>query len=81
MSHQHAWQVLGIRPIPKVSACTNHDKDGQAKRRLNMFHWAMDPIIAEINKLCKTSKDYHWADKLVQRGQEPSLGLAGHVKP
>ncbi len=53
-----------------ISACTNADKDWQIQRRLNMYHRVMDPVIAEINELCKTARYYHWADKLV------CLGLA-----
>jgi hypothetical protein len=33
-----------------------------------MFHRAMDPVIAEINELCKTARYYRWADKLVRLG-------------
>jgi hypothetical protein len=28
----------------------------------------MDPVIAEINELCKTARYYRWADKLVRLG-------------
>jgi hypothetical protein len=28
----------------------------------------MDPVIAEINELCKNAKYYRWADKLVRPG-------------
>ncbi len=28
----------------------------------------MDPVIAEINDLCKTARYYRWADKLVRLG-------------
>ena len=68
MSRPYAWRVLGILPILKASACTNTDKDWQTQRRLNLYHRAMDPVIAEINELCKNAKYYHWADKLVRPG-------------
>ena len=68
MSRPYAWRVLGILPILKASACTNQDKDWQAQRRINMYHRAMDPVIAEINELCKTARYYRWADKLVRLG-------------
>jgi hypothetical protein len=29
----------------------------------------MDPVIAEINELCKTERYYRWADKLVRPGK------------
>ena len=29
----------------------------------------MDPVIAEINELCKTARYYRWADKLVRLGK------------
>jgi hypothetical protein len=60
---------VGILPILKVSACTNEDKDWQAQRRLNLYHRAMDPVITEINELCKTERYYRWADKLVRPGK------------
>ena len=69
MSRPYAWRVLGILPILKASACTNQDKGWQAQRRINMFHRAMDPVIAEINELCKTARYFRWADKLVRLGQ------------
>jgi hypothetical protein len=70
MSRPFAWRVLGILPILKASACTNTDKEWQRQRRLNMFHRAMEPMIAGINDLCKIPRYYRWADKMV------SLGLA-----
>ncbi len=69
MSRPYAWRVLGILPILKASACTNTDKDWQIQRRLNMYHWAMDPVIAEINELCRTERYYRWADTLVCPGK------------
>ena len=66
MSRPYAWRVLGILPILKASACTNQDKGWQSQRRISMFHRAMDPVIAEINELCKTARYYRWADKLVR---------------
>ena len=69
MSRPYAWRVLGILPILKASACTNTDKDWQIQRRLNMYHRAMDPVIVEINDLCKTARYYRWADKLVRLGK------------
>jgi hypothetical protein len=48
MSRPYAWGMLDISPILKASACTN---DWQRQRRLDVFHWAMDPVIAEINEL------------------------------
>ena len=68
MSRPYAWRVLRILPILKASACTNQDKGWQSQCRINMFHRAMDPVIAEINELCKTAKYYRWADKLVRLG-------------
>ena len=44
-------------------------KDWQAQRRLNLYHRAMDPVITEINELCKTERYYRWADKLVRPGK------------
>ena len=35
---------------------------------MDMFHLAMDPVIAEINDLCKTPRYYRWADKMVRLG-------------
>ena len=69
MSRPYAWRVLGILPILKASACTNQDKGWQSQRRISMFHRAMDPVIAEINELCKTARYYRWADKKVRLGQ------------
>jgi hypothetical protein len=69
MSRPYAWRVLGILPILKASACTNTDKDWQAQRRLSLYHRAMDPVIAEINELCKTERYYRWTDKLVRPGK------------
>ncbi len=69
MSRPYAWRVLGILLILKASAYTNTDKDWQKQHRLNMFHRAMDPVIAEINELCKTARYYRWADKLVRLGR------------
>ena len=71
MSRPYAWRVLGILPILKASACTNtdSDKDWQKQRRLDMYHRAMDPAIAEINELCKSARYYRWADKKVRLGQ------------
>ena len=37
---------------------------------MTIFHRCMDPVIAEINDLCKTPRYYRWADKMV------CLGLA-----
>jgi hypothetical protein len=68
MSRPFAWRVLGILPILKASAYTNTDKDWQRQRRLNMFHRATDPVIAEINNLCKPPRYYRWADKMVRLG-------------
>jgi len=68
MCRPYAWRVLGILPILKASACTNTDPDWQRQRRLDMYHRAMDPVIAEINELCKTARYYRWADKLVRLG-------------
>jgi hypothetical protein len=70
MSRPYAWHVLDILPILKALACTNTDKDWQRQRRLDimMFHRAMDPVIAEINGLCKTVRYYRWEDKLVRLG-------------
>ncbi len=68
MSRPYAWRVLGILPILKASACTNTDQDWQRQHRLDMYHRAMDPVIAEINELCKTARFYRWADKLVRLG-------------
>lgn len=68
MSRPYAWRVLGILPILKASACTNTDQDWQRQRRLDMYHRAMDPLIAEINELCKTARYFRWADKLVRLG-------------
>ncbi len=68
MSRPYAWSVLGILPILKASAFTNTDKDWQAQRCLNLYHRAMDPVIAEIKELCKTAKYYRWADNLVRPG-------------
>ena len=69
MSRPYAWRVLGILPILKASACTNTDETWQRLRRLNLYHRCMDPIIAEINELCKNPRYYRWGDKLVRRGQ------------
>jgi hypothetical protein len=66
MSCPFAWRILVILPILKASACTNSDKDWQRQRRLNMFHRAMDPVIAEINDLWKTPRYYCWVDKMVR---------------
>ena len=68
MSRPYAWRVLGILPILKASACTNTDKSWQMQRRLDLYHRAMDPVIAEINELCKTARYYRWADKMVRLG-------------
>ena len=69
MSRPYAWRVLGILPILKASACTNTDETWQRLRRLNLYHRCMDPIIAEINELCKNPRYYRWGDKLVRLGQ------------
>jgi hypothetical protein len=69
MSRPYAWRVLGNLPILKASACTNTNKDWQAQRRLSLYHRAMDPVIAEINELCKTERYYRWTDKLVRPGK------------
>ena len=69
MSRPYAWRVLGILPILKASACTDTDKSWQVQRRLNMYHLSMDPVIAEINDLCKTARHYRWTDKKVCLGQ------------
>ncbi len=68
MSSLYAWRVLGILPILNALACTNTEKDSQAHRRLSLYHRAMDPVIAEINELCKNAKYQRWADKLVRPG-------------
>jgi hypothetical protein len=70
MSSQYAWRVLAILPILKASACTNTDKAWKNQHSLDMYHQAMDPVITEINKLCKTARYYRWAGKL------GSLGMA-----
>jgi hypothetical protein len=67
VSRPFVW--LGIPSILKASACTNTDKDGQWQRRLDMFHRAMDPVIADINELCKTPRYYRWADKILRLGR------------
>ncbi len=66
MSSPFAWRVLGILSILKASACTNTDSDRQRQCRMNIIHRAMDPVIAEINDLCKTPRYYRWADKMVR---------------
>ncbi len=33
--------------------------------RLNLYHRCMDPVIAEINEMCKIPRYYRWADKFV----------------
>jgi hypothetical protein len=68
MFRPYAWSVLRILPILKASACTDTDKDWQVHLSLNLYHRAMDPVIAEINALCKTARYYRWADKLIRPG-------------
>jgi hypothetical protein len=71
MSCPYAWRVLGILPILNESqgvSLHQYDQDWQRQRRLDMYHRATDPVIAEINELCKTARYYRWADTLARLG-------------
>ncbi len=71
ISGQHFCQAYGIERAEGAYCWWTH---GGASTLLvqaqhHLYHRAMDPVIAEINKLCKTARYYRWADKLVRLGQ------------
>ena len=53
MSGPYARRQLGLLPNLKPTAFTNNDVKWQIHRwRQDLHHRCMDPVIAEINKLC-----------------------------
>ena len=69
MARPYAWRPLACLPILKGRSFTNTDVEWQRRRRLSVYHSAMEHIVDDVNEICSTDRHYRFADKVVRCGR------------
>ena len=69
MSRPYAWRPLACLPILKGGSFPNTDVEWQRRRRLSVYHSAMEHIVDDVNEICSTDRHYRFADKVVRCGR------------
>ena len=69
MARPYAWRPLACLHILKGGSFTNTDVEWQRRRRLSVYHSAMEHIVDDVNEICSTDRHYRFADKVVRCGR------------
>jgi len=66
MSKSYAWRPLACLPILKNKLMDITDPTAQARRRLDLYHSCLAPIIEEVNSLIKEPFYLRFADRKIR---------------